>query len=124
MKPFILLALITAVCAALVAIAHHQTANPEDQYLIPYPHGTMLAVRFAHADHVEQSCIACHHNYVDATGAGMCFDCHKTDPEVNELIEEQFHQLCRTCHVEKLLAREEHGPTRQCNACHVPDNEP
>ncbi|NKB99890.1 MAG: hypothetical protein GKR90_15520 [Pseudomonadales bacterium] len=124
MKPLILIGLVIGVFAALVAIANYEAANPDGQHLVPHPEGPMLAVSFAHADHVDQSCIECHHNYVDDTGAGMCFDCHKTDPEVNELIEEQFHDLCRNCHIEKQLAGEEHGPTRQCNACHIPDTKP
>ena len=28
----------------------------------------VLAVTFAHIDHQEQDCVACHHNFVDDTG--------------------------------------------------------
>ena len=91
---------------------------------VPHPAGTMLAVYFAHADHTHETCISCHHNYVDDTGTGMCFDCHKTDQEVAPLIEEQFHDLCRTCHEQKQSEGEVHGPTRECSACHIPDDLP
>jgi hypothetical protein len=84
----------------------------------------MLPVTFAHADHRTESCVICHHNFVDHTGAGLCFDCHKRDPAVNALIEFQFHDLCRNCHVERQARDEEAGPTRQCDACHTGDDEP
>ena len=122
------LALLTAgvfLVLALVMIGtqiHSQNAAHPNR--VPHPEGPMLAVSFAHADHTHETCISCHHNYVDDTGTGMCFDCHKTDETVADLIEEQFHGLCRDCHIEKQAAGETHGPTRQCSACHVPDDEP
>ena len=44
--------------------------------------------------------------------------------EVNALIEEQFHSLCRGCHVEQQRLGEESGPTRQCIDCHTADEAP
>lgn len=84
----------------------------------------MLPLTFAHLDHHTVNCIACHHNFVDDTGAGLCFDCHKTDPAVNALIEEQFHTLCRDCHVQMQRLGEDGGPTRRCIACHTADDAP
>jgi len=84
----------------------------------------MLAVTFAHADHTTVSCVVCHHNFIDRTGPGLCFDCHKNDPSVNALIEDQFHDLCRGCHVERQSAGEEAGPTRRCDSCHTADDAP
>ena len=84
----------------------------------------MLPVTFAHVDHRTVSCVVCHHNFVDHTGAGLCFDCHKRDPAVNAAIEFHFHDLCRDCHVEQQALGEEAGPTRQCDACHTADDEP
>ncbi len=84
----------------------------------------MLPLTFAHLDHQAVNCIACHHNFVDDTGQGLCFDCHKTDPAVNALMEEQFHSLCRDCHVEKQRLGEDGGPTRRCIDCHTADEAP
>ena len=84
----------------------------------------MLPVTFAHKAHQAVNCIACHHDYVDNSGQGLCFDCHKSDPEIQALIETQFHELCWGCHVEKQAEGEDHGPTRQCSACHEADQDP
>lgn len=84
----------------------------------------LLPLTFAHADHLEVTCVACHHNFLDDTGQGLCFDCHKTDRSVSHLIETQFHDLCRGCHVEKQLAGEDGGPLRACLDCHVADDAP
>ena len=81
----------------------------------------MLPLTFAHVDHTEVSCVACHHDFADDTGPGLCLDCHKRDPTVAHLIEEQFHDLCRGCHAELAAEGEAAGPLRACNACHVPD---
>ena len=84
----------------------------------------MLPVNFAHMDHKSVNCIDCHHNFTDSTGLGLCFQCHKTDPTIAAHIEQQFHDLCRNCHVEKQALAEDGGPTRQCFACHEGDELP
>jgi len=84
----------------------------------------MLPVTFAHNRHTGVGCATCHHNYVDDTGLGLCFDCHKTDTGVAAEIEFQFHELCWGCHVERQLEGEAHGPTRACNECHEADDDP
>ena len=84
----------------------------------------MLPLTFAHLDHRAVNCIDCHHNFVDDTGQGLCFDCHKKDPTVNALMEAQFHALCRDCHVEQQRFGEDGGPTRQCIDCHTADEAP
>ena len=81
----------------------------------------MLAVNFAHKDHTAQSCLQCHHNFNDDTGSLPCFECHKTNPEVNALVERQFHDFCRWCHVKQQQLGEPAGPVRQCIDCHVDD---
>lgn len=116
--------LIALVFSVLVFVAEGVRNDPTHENRVPHPEGTMLTVTFAHADHVKQSCINCHHNYVDATGFGMCLDCHKTDETVKDLIEEQFHGLCRDCHLTEQTLAKDHGPTRSCIACHVPDEQP
>lgn len=77
-----------------------------------------------HIGLVVGNCITCHHNFVDDTGNGLCFDCHKTHPAVNLEIESQFHTLCRGCHAERRNDGEASGPVRACNHCHEPDAEP
>ena len=124
MKALGLIAGLTVLALGLVALAEYISTDSGHPNHVPHPAGMMLAVSFAHADHVDQTCISCHHNYVDNTGIGMCFDCHKTDPEVSPLIEEQFHDLCRSCHIDHQLKGEPHGPVRQCIRCHVPDEAP
>lgn len=84
----------------------------------------LLPLTFAHLDHRTVSCVACHHNFIDDTGQGLCFDCHKTDPAVNALIEDQFHTLCRDCHLERQSLGEDGGPARQCIDCHTADDAP
>lgn len=84
----------------------------------------MLPVTFGHVDHQSVNCATCHHNYRDDTGNGLCFDCHKTDPRVNALVEQQFHGLCMGCHVEQQRAGEDGGPIRACAACHTADEAP
>ena len=85
----------------------------------------MLPVTFAHADHTHETCVTCHHNYIDDTGSGLCFHCHKTDPEVAPIIEQQFHDFCRGCHIDKLVVDKDfHGPIRICKDCHTAESEP
>ncbi len=124
MKPILLILLAGVLVGLLFVLADHYTHLPNDTQLVKHPAGNMLAVNFAHADHMDQNCVTCHHNFVDDTGTGMCFDCHKTQTEVAPLIEEQFHDLCRNCHLENQLDGQDHGPTRQCIDCHVTDNRP
>ena len=84
----------------------------------------MLPLSFAHADHATVNCVKCHHNFIDDSGHGLCFDCHKTDQQVNALIEEQFHELCRDCHEKQQKLGEDGGPVRRCLDCHSPDEAP
>lgn len=124
MKPSLLLGSVFALLLGLALLAQSIRYDPSQANRVPHPAGTMLAVTFAHADHVEQTCISCHHNYVDATGIGMCLDCHKTDATVSPLIEQQFHDLCMGCHEQEQGQRAESGPVRRCVSCHTADQDP
>lgn len=84
----------------------------------------ILPMSFAHADHITENCILCHHNYVDDTGGGLCMNCHVTDPSVWPLLEAQFHGLCRGCHEDKAALGEAGGPPRRCIDCHRGDDLP
>lgn len=90
----------------------------------PPSQASLLPLTFAHADHQEVNCVDCHHEFVDATPRGPCLECHAEDPAVAHLLETQFHDLCRGCHVERLAAGLAAGPTRACAACHTADEAP
>jgi hypothetical protein len=124
LKPWLVIVFSSGILGLLFAIASWQNTRPTNEQVVPYSAGSMLAVSFAHIDHTDQQCVACHHNFVDDTGGGLCFDCHKTDNEVADLIEEQFHDLCRGCHEKEQLLGDDHGPTRECIACHSKDDLP
>lgn len=82
----------------------------------------ILPMSFVHDDHRGVPCATCHHEFVDGTVGTTCINCHVTAPKVAGLLERQFHDLCRSCHVEEQSAGEVHGPTRRCIACHLPDD--
>ena len=86
-----------------------------------HPAKPVLPMTFSHADHGAQSCVVCHHTFIDGIKGPACVRCHLTDPEVSGLFEAQFHTLCRSCHVEERVAGKPTGPTRRCIACHLPE---
>jgi len=77
-----------------------------------------VPMAFAHADHHERNCIACHHNFADTSGQGLCIDCHVRDAALRAHLEAQFHALCRGCHVDLRRQREASGSVRPCRSCH------
>ena len=77
---------------------------------------------FAHEDHVAENCLVCHHNYVDKTGNDLCMVCHVINQEVWPMFEPLFHDLCRSCHEDRQLKGEDHGPTRVCVDCHIDED--
>ena len=83
-----------------------------------------LAMTFAHQDHAQQQCAACHHNYLDDTGQGLCLDCHRSNPQIAFKMRDQFHTLCMGCHTDKRAEGEKSGPLRSCKACHTADQAP
>ena len=99
----------------------------KDKPVRDFQYGSMekiLPMNFAHIDHVSENCVACHHNYADDTGGGLCMNCHVTDQTVWPLFENQFHDLCRGCHAEKAAEGIDGGPPRKCMACHLGDDLP
>ncbi len=84
----------------------------------------ILPMTFAHLDHTTVGCIDCHHNYVDDTGSEACMHCHVVNQEVWPLLEEQFHDLCRDCHIERATLGEDAGPARRCAGCHHLEDAP
>lgn len=90
-------------------------------YASPEP---ILPMSFAHRDHTLVSCVECHHNYNDDTGHKPCMNCHVTDPELWQVFEQQFHDLCRGCHETERADGHSSGPPRQCIACHMRESVP
>lgn len=83
----------------------------------------ILPMTFVHDDHRGVPCATCHHEFVDGTVGTTCINCHVTDPKVSGVLERQFHDLCRSCHVEEQAEGKAHGPTRSCIACHTADDQ-
>jgi hypothetical protein len=81
---------------------------------------SILHVQFPHEHHRTVNCVACHHNFVDKTGAGSCFDCHRSARlDLRQAAEATFHEFCRDCHRALALEHSKHGPVRECSGCHA-----
>ena len=120
--PIIILLLISVLC--LVLLWSSDNFNQKYQYALIEHDLANLPMTFAHAAHAKQQCVACHHNYQDNTGQGLCLDCHKTEAKISFKMRDQFHGLCMGCHLEKRAAGEPGGPLRSCKDCHTVDQLP
>lgn len=107
--PFVLAGLLAAVLLLYLAESYRAHTAP-DQPLLP--------VIFEHGDHSETPCADCHHNFIDDSGGGTCYNCHKFDPDIAEEVETMFHDFCFGCHVSTRAEGEESGPMRECGGCH------
>lgn len=114
---------VTLAAALLVAASLAGTPRPVSDHYYQSPI-KILPMTFAHADHVAENCLVCHHNYNDSTGGGPCMYCHVTNPEVAPVLEDQFHTLCRSCHEDRQLEGKDAGPARRCLDCHLGDDAP
>jgi len=81
------------------------------------PNEPMLPVVFEHGDHTETACTNCHHDYLDNSGSGLCYTCHKQSPEIAADMQAMFHDFCFDCHVSK-RQDDDAGPQRECSGCH------
>ena len=82
-------------------------------------HGPPLGVDFPHAVHREVACVRCHHNFVDHTGEGSCYDCHRSARmDLRVAAEARFHDFCLGCHRDPPPGAQHHGPTTGCATCH------
>lgn len=84
----------------------------------------MLPLDFNHQLHGKVNCLTCHHDYADhapsaPTGERSCLLCHKKTPALAQRIEQDFHTLCRDCHLKQLQAIHIAGPVRECQRCHA-----
>ena len=107
MRLAIVLVLLAAALAAVVAT--------RDRMIRSAP---LLPVAFEHADHTDEDCVYCHHNYQDDTGYDSCYSCHKHDETVALEMQTMFHDFCRACHIEKAQLGDTSGPFRVCAECH------
>jgi hypothetical protein len=82
----------------------------------------MLPVAFEHGDHTDTRCVTCHHDYIDGTGNGICYQCHKNSPDIAADMESTFHDFCFDCHATKRTEGEDSGPQRECSGCHQQDS--
>ena len=109
--PWMLAGLVVA-SLLLVAAEQYRVATVTSKPLLP--------VSFEHLDHRETQCADCHHNFLDDTGGGTCYNCHKYTPDIAPDIEKMFHDFCFACHVTTRREGEDSGPMRECAGCHKP----
>jgi hypothetical protein len=81
---------------------------------------TSLPVEFPHEKHRAVDCVLCHHNFVDHTGEGDCYACHRNSPTIKLEIEARFHDFCLGCHRDPPRGLKHHGPVTGCDTCHAP----
>ncbi|RWU18861.1 class III cytochrome C family protein [Pseudomonas alkylphenolica] len=85
----------------------------------------LLPLDFNHQLHGKVNCLTCHHDYADhasspPSGERTCLLCHKKTPALALRIEQDFHALCRDCHLKQSQVFHAAGPIRECQRCHVP----
>lgn len=80
---------------------------------------TQLKVDFPHDRHRQLDCVACHHNFIDQTGSGSCYACHRSArADLRFGAEARFHDFCLGCHRDPPRHFEHHGPVSGCETCH------
>jgi predicted CXXCH cytochrome family protein len=80
-----------------------------------------IPLDFPHGKHGMVNCLACHHNYADGRGWGLCVDCHRSGrADLKEGVEARFHGFCFDCHRHPEATLRGHGPVAGCIACHQP----
>ena len=108
-------------CAATAVLLLLPVPAATSHFLEPAIQPALVAVHFPHEKHTKVACVTCHHNFVDKTGLGSCFDCHRSKrADLTASAEATFHVFCRGCHAQlaEAHAGNEHGPTRACSDCH------
>lgn len=111
---------IVASCVTVAALALLPTPIGGMRLLQPASTPSALHAFFPHEHHRSVDCVACHHNFIDKTGAGNCYECHHSArPDLRQASEATFHELCRGCHLRLALRPSKHGPVRECSGCHA-----
>lgn len=79
-----------------------------------------VKVAFPHDKHGAVACVECHHNFVDRTGSGGCYACHRSARhDLQVQAEARFHDFCLGCHRSPPRHFERAGPVTGCSTCHV-----
>jgi Class III cytochrome C family/Ferric reductase like transmembrane component len=112
---------LVASCLTVAALALLPTPIGGMRLLQPALTPSPLHAFFPHEHHRSVDCVACHHNFIDKTGAGNCYDCHRSNrPDLHQASEATFHEFCRGCHLQFAQERsKKHGPVRECSGCHT-----
>ncbi len=111
---------IVAGCMTVAALALLPTPIGGLRLLQPALAPSPLQAFFPHEQHRSVDCVACHHNFIDKTGTGNCYECHHgTRPDLRQASEATFHDFCRGCHLRLALRLSKHGPVRECSGCHT-----
>jgi hypothetical protein len=113
------IALPGCLAAAVLVLLPIPTAT--SHLLEPATQPELVPVHFPHEKHTQVACVTCHHNFVDKTGLGSCFDCHRSNrPDLTASAEATFHVFCRNCHTQLAATHttDPHGPPRACSECH------
>jgi hypothetical protein len=86
----------------------------------PLPRRQALVVTFPHEKHTSVACVTCHHEFLDRSGSGTCYNCHRSDrADLPRGAEALFHGFCLGCHRDPPAADRRHGPVTGCVTCHV-----
>jgi predicted CXXCH cytochrome family protein len=79
-----------------------------------------LVVTFPHEKHASVACVTCHHEFLDRSGSGTCYSCHRSDrADLPRGAEALFHVFCLGCHRDPPSAGGRHGPVTGCASCHA-----
>ncbi len=109
-----------AACLTIAVLALLPTPIGGVRLLQPLLTPPTLHAFFPHERHRTVDCVVCHHNFIDKTGAGNCYDCHRsTRRDLPQASEATFHEFCRGCHLRLALEQGKHGPVRECSGCHA-----
>jgi hypothetical protein len=78
---------------------------------------------FEHSIHGEVDCVNCHHDWAEPGGlisGDSCASCHLGRPGLRARLEEDFHRLCRGCHVDERSSHPQlSAPAARCSECHI-----
>jgi predicted CXXCH cytochrome family protein len=114
----LVLAIVAGSLVALLALMRGGTAQALREPFLR--RSEPLVLDFPHDKHRAVNCIACHHNFVDRTGADSCISCHRSGrAELRLGAEARFHDFCLGCHRDPPGYLSGHGPVTGCVTCHT-----
>lgn len=124
-KLFINVVLILGILGLLFAIydlTSFADKKPPESVVIKKFQKSMAPVTFSHLKHattLKIDCIKCHHNMKKEKEKMACSDCHKEKAE-GKMVggKDAFHNVCLTCHKEKIKADAKLKAPTKCTECH------